>query len=67
MVLDAMLVAATQTDNIGAAVKAGADWLDRAGVGALVRAKVRQSKRRPAQAQQGRQHRLSGVKPRHWL
>ena len=49
MVLDAMLVAATQTENLGAAVKAGADWLDRAGIGELVRAKVRQSKRQPAQ------------------
>jgi hypothetical protein len=36
---------ASQTENLGAAQKAGADLLDRAGVGAVVQAKIRQSRR----------------------
>jgi hypothetical protein len=44
-VLTSMRAAALQTENLNAAVKAGADLLDRANVGALVQSKVRASKR----------------------
>lgn len=40
-----MVKTATQTENLVAATKAGADLLDRAGVGAKVQAAVRASKR----------------------
>lgn len=43
-VLNSMFKAATQDSNLAAAVKAGADLLDRSGVGELVQAKVRGSK-----------------------
>jgi hypothetical protein len=45
-----MLALAIQTDSPATAQKAAADWLDRAGVGAVVRAKVRASKRQDAPA-----------------
>ena len=44
-VLESMYQAATQKENLGAAVKAGIDLLDRGEVGALVQAKVRSSNR----------------------
>jgi hypothetical protein len=44
-VIESMYQATQQTGNLGAAVKAGTDLLDRANVGALVRSKVRTSKK----------------------
>jgi hypothetical protein len=44
-VIDSMVTIATSSTNHAAAVKAGSDLLDRAGIGELVEAKVRSSQR----------------------
>jgi hypothetical protein len=45
-VLTNMIHVATQTENLTAAVKAGADVLDRAGIGEVVQAKVKSTQPR---------------------
>jgi hypothetical protein len=46
--IESMILTAQQRENLSAGVKAGSDLLDRAGIGALVQAKVRASRQQQA-------------------